>query len=61
MTRSSSDLLDSRASYMTSRVAVIFKHDPSLEAIEEARRLLNQITDDLIRKQMEREDDKQRS
>ena len=58
MTRSSSDLLDAKASYMTSRVAIIFKHDPTLTDIEEARRLLNQITDTLILKQMEREDDK---
>jgi hypothetical protein len=57
MTRSPSDLLDARASYMTSKIALIFKHDPSLEAIEEARRLLNQITDTLILKQMERKDD----
>lgn len=42
---------------MTSKIAIIFKHDPSLEAIEEARRLLNQITDTLILKQMEREDE----
>ena len=57
MTRSSSDLLDAKASYMTSKVAIIFKHDPSLKAIEEARHLLNQITDMLIVKQMERNDD----
>jgi len=56
MTRSSSDLLDSKASYMTSRVAIIFKHDPTLNDIEEARRLLNQITDTLILKQMESQD-----
>lgn len=54
MTRSSSDLLDARASYMTSRIAIIFKHDPTLQDIEEARRLLNQITDTLILKQMEK-------
>lgn len=42
---------------MTSRVAILFKHDPTLADIEEARRLLNQVTDTLILKQMEKKDD----
>jgi len=58
MTRSLSDLLDAKASYMTSRIAIIFKHDPTLNDIEEARRLLNQITDMLILKQMEKQDER---
>jgi hypothetical protein len=43
---------------MTSRIAIIFKHDPTLNDIEEARRLLNQITDMLILKQMEKQDER---
>jgi hypothetical protein len=52
-TQSSSELnevLDTKASYMTSKVIIAFKSQPSLESIEDARRLLNQITDTLIMK-----------
>lgn len=33
---------------MTDKVAIIFKQEPTLQAIEEARKLLNDITDTLI-------------
>lgn len=46
------DLLNAQASYMTDKVAIVFIKEPTLQAIEEARKLLNQITDDLILKEM---------
>ena len=46
------DIFDSKASYMTDKVAIIFKQEPSLQAIEEARKLLSDITDQLIMDQL---------
>lgn len=42
------DIFKSQVSYMTDKVAIIFKQEPTLQAIEEARKLLNDITDTLI-------------
>lgn len=46
------DLLNAQASYMTETVAIVFMKEPTLQAIEEARKLLNEITDDLILKDL---------
>ena len=46
------DLLDAKASYMTDKVAIVFMKEPTLQAIEDARKLLNQITDELILREM---------
>jgi len=52
MIQSLSDLLDTKAAYLTDKVAVVFKDQPSLESIQEARRLLDRITDDMIREKL---------
>ena len=46
------DLLNAKASYMTDKVAIVFMKEPTLQAIEDARKLLNQITDTLIMKEL---------
>ena len=46
------DLLNGKESYMTDKVAIVFLQEPTLEAIEEARKLLNDITDSLILRDM---------
>lgn len=37
---------------MTDKVAILFMQEPTLQSIEEARKLLNEITDSLILKDM---------
>jgi len=46
------DLMNAKASYMTDKVAIVFMKEPTLQAIEEARKLLNDITDTLILKDL---------
>ena len=46
------DIFDSKASYMTDKVAILFILEPTLEAIEQARKLLDSITDTLILESM---------
>lgn len=41
-------LTDFRASYMTHRVAILFKQDPTLDSIAQARKILDDITDQLV-------------
>jgi hypothetical protein len=52
MIQSLSDLLDTKAAYLTDKVAVVFKDQPSLESIQEVRRLLDRITDEMIREKL---------
>lgn len=42
------DLSDFKASYMTDKVVILFKKDPTLPAIASARHLLDQVTDTLV-------------
>jgi hypothetical protein len=46
------DLVNAQTSYMTDKVAIVFMQEPTLQAIEEARKLLNDITDDLIKRDL---------
>lgn len=47
------DLLNAKASYMTDKVAIVFMKEPTLQVIADARKLLDEITDYLILKEME--------
>ena len=47
------DLLNAKASYMTDKVAIVFMKEPTLLVIADARKLLDEITDYLILKEME--------
>lgn len=41
-------LSEFKASYMTDKVVVLFKNNPTLRDIEKARKLLDQVTDTLV-------------
>ena len=41
-------LSEFKASYMTDKVVVLFKNNPTLWDIEKARKLLDQVTDTLV-------------
>jgi hypothetical protein len=43
------ELLDSKAAFLTDNVTIVFRNDPDLKSIAEARKLLDQITDQLIK------------
>jgi hypothetical protein len=45
-------LLDSKAAYLTDEVAVVFFNEPTLVNIDKARKLLDRITDELIKEKI---------
>jgi hypothetical protein len=47
------ELNDFQASYFAPGVVILFRAEPGLQAIKEARNLLDQVTDTLILKGME--------
>lgn len=46
------ELTDFAASFVTDKVAVLFKDQPTLGAIKGARFILDQIADDIIREKL---------
>lgn len=56
MTRLLNDLLEGKAAYLTDKVAVVFMDQPSLESIQSARKLLDRITDELIKEKLNERD-----
>jgi len=46
-------LKDSEFAIMAKGVWVCFEHEPTLESVNEARRLLNQLTDELIKERFD--------
>ena len=47
-------LIDGTTAYMTPEVIVIFKVEPSFEAIAKAREILDSVTDSLILRNLEK-------
>ena len=54
MTEIEKMLIDSTTAYMTPEVIVIFKVEPSYDAIAKAREILDSVTDTLILRQLEK-------
>jgi len=47
-------LIDGTTAYMTPEVIIIFKVEPSYDAIAKAREILDSVTDTLILRQLEK-------